>query len=464
MFGKRGAVSVLFAVSAVPLIGCVGLSIDFSFWNQSNVQLQTAADTASISAVRTATEYYLAGNSQWESIGQTNGDQWFAAQLSQLHVAVDENEKVDVQMQDTAQGTLITATVSYTAKMKPFFGGLFGISQYPFNGTSVAAQTIRYSNVALMLDNSSSMLIGATANDISVMQQYTPCSLESQNAGQPLSSWTGPTPTCISTLGKPPQAPCGFACHSQPNTGADYAKSYDYYYLARNPAARPPGAPQTQVKLRFDVVQSASADIVNQMISYEKTNQLANQFGLTVFTFNNSLNKVYPTGAEFSTDLASGAAAITNIMTPQVVNNGDTDFPDSMNAAAASLAPGGSGAQSSPQKFVFLVTDGIQDYSSRAPGSTLGPISTQAAIDACTAMKAKNINVYVLYTEYTPLPFNPYYQQNVARFVDSGAVTSALQACASSPANYYVATDASQIVVELQKMLANALNSPARII
>ena len=464
MFGKRGAVSVLFAISAVPLIGCVGLSIDFAFWNQSNVQLQTAADTASISAVRTATQYYLAGNSQWENIGQTNGTQWFAAQLAQLHVAVDENQNVNVQMQDTAQGTQITATVTYTAKMKPFFGELFGISQYPFNGTSVAQQTIRYINIALMLDNSSSMLIGATTNDINTMQAYTPCSLESQNANQPLSSWTGPTPTCTSPAGKAPQAPCGFACHSQPNIGDDYAKSYDYYYLARTPSARPPGTPQTPVRLRFDVVQSASADVVKQMISYEQTNQLANQFGLTVFTYNNILNKVYPTGAEFSTDLASGAAAIKNIMTPQVVNNGDTDFPDSMNAAAVSLTPGGSGSQASPQKFVFLVTDGTQDYADRSPGSTLGPISTQAAINACNAMKAKNIQVYVLYTEYTPLPFNPYYQQNVAQFVDSGAITNALQACASNPSDYYVATEASKIAGQLQQMLAKALNAPARII
>jgi Flp pilus assembly protein TadG len=464
MFGKRGTVSVLFAASAVPLLGCVGLAIDFSFWNQANIQLQTAADSAAVSSVRTAIGQYLAGNSDWSTQGETNGTQWFAAQLGQLNVAVKQSSKVDISLQDTKLGTQITSTVSYTALMKPFFGQLFGITSYPITGSSVAQQAVRYVNIALMLDNSSSMLIGATTDDINVMQQYTPCSLESANAGQGLSSWTGQTPACVPPPGQTVQAPCGFACHSEPNTGTDFAKSYDYYYLARHPEARPPSAPKTKVTLRFDVVQSASAEVVNQMIAYEQKFNIPNQFGLTAFTFNNALTKVYPQSGEYSTDLASGATAITGITTPQVFNAGDTDFPDSMINAAASLSDGGGGAKSAPQKFLFLVTDGIQDYADRTPGGTMGPISTKAAIDACDAMKAKNISIYVLYTEYTPLPFNPFYSNNIAQFVDSGAITNALQACASKPEDYFVATSAGEIKNQLKKMLAKAVGAPASII
>jgi len=116
MLGNRGTVSVLFAASALPLLGCVGLAIDFAFWNQADIQLQTAADTAAISALRIANQAYLSGNANWVGIGETNGIQWFAAQLSQLNVAVEQSPKVDIALQNTALGTQITSTVTANAR------------------------------------------------------------------------------------------------------------------------------------------------------------------------------------------------------------------------------------------------------------------------------------------------------------------------------------------------------------
>jgi hypothetical protein len=293
-----------------------------------------------------------------------------------------------------------------------------------------------------------------------------------------MSAWTGPTPTaCTSATGKvtaASYAPCGFACHWS-------ATSPDYYYLARNnpmgmvPAGTKPQPPNTPaVTLRFDVVQSASAAVINQMA--DPLNEvIPDQFGLTVFEFNSALTKVYPApalnleaGYDLNSDANSGLAAVQAITTPVVVNNGDTDFPDSLQSVSSLLSAGGDGSTAaSPRKNLFIVTDGIQDYSTRQVGSTLGPMNTTAALAACNKIKAMGITIYVLYTPYTPLPYNPFYVSNVNQFVVTpptpNEISTALQQCASSASDFYEADVPSQIQTGLETLLKAAIKSPARI-
>jgi len=382
-------------------------------------------------------------------------------------------------------GVAFTSIVTYSGTAPATFAGLFGISTLPIQGSvSVTLSLNAYINIAMLLDNSSSMLIGATSSDITTMQTITPCAPESTNSGQATSSWTGPTPPNCTTsytsssgsppiAGKPPQqAACGFACHwsndnqTLANGKPDYTQ-YDYYALARNPAiGASPNTGATAPNLRFDVVQTATANVISTM---ETSNVIPNQFGLSVFEFNSSLVQVYPSvGTEASTDLADGETAVKNIITPVVVNNGDTDFPDSMTTLSTTLTKGGDGSSSSnPRKNLFIVTDGIQDYGSRTVGGTMGPMSTAAAVNACNTIKSMGITIYVLYTPYTPLPYNPFYASNIAQFVNSpptpNSIVQALQACASSPTDFFEADIPSQVTTGLQTLLQSAVLSAARI-
>lgn len=54
---RRGAVSILFATTAIPLAMCVGLAIDFSFYVQAQSQLTLAADAGAMHAVRIASQH-----------------------------------------------------------------------------------------------------------------------------------------------------------------------------------------------------------------------------------------------------------------------------------------------------------------------------------------------------------------------------------------------------------------------
>jgi hypothetical protein len=425
-----------------------------------------------------------------------NGQQWYGAQVGGASNVNPITKVLTYALRSGAtsaapsvslarNGVAFTSTVVYSGTAPATFSGIFGVSDFSISGTvSVTLSLNAYVNIALLLDNSSSMLIGSTSSDINTMQTITPCAPESTNSGQSTSAWTGPTPPNCTTsytsssgsppiAGKPPQtAACGFACHwsndnqTLANGKPDYTQ-YDYYALARNPTiGASPNTGATAPSLRFDVVQAATANVISTM---ETSELVANQFGLGVFEFNNSLTQVYPgSGTEASTDLASGLNAVEAITTPVVVNNGDTDFPDSMTTLAGILTAAGDGSSpTSPRKNLFIVTDGIQDYGSRTVGGTMGPFSTAAAVNACTQIKSMGIAIYVLYTPYTPLPYNPFYASNIAQFVDTpptpNKIVQALQACATSPTDFFEADLPSQVTTGLQTLLQSAVLSAARI-
>jgi Flp pilus assembly protein TadG len=502
---RSGAVSVLFATAAVPLIGCLGLAIDFAFVTQARQQLVVAADTAVLSAIKTAANQFLSKDSDFQNEGQLNGRQWFTAQLGSLRGANNDAPGVVV----SRNGVTFTGSVTYTGHIPAHFAQIFGFKNFNVTGVSTASiQLNAYVNNYLFLDNSGSMLIGASTSDVNLLQSITACSPESGNSQQGTSAWTGPqTPSggCPTTISPPlggsmvgtnynpglpvkgtiKAAACGFACHfsadnQKTTNGAQDLTQYDYYRLARCPSdspsyngsgssnkTNPIGANCNGVgpQLRFDVVQDAAGVVVQQMINDEV---LPQQFGLGVFEFNGALQQIYPTSGDSSTDLASGETAVNQITTPTVPNGGNTDFPDSLTSLTNLIGKGGDGSStSSPRKNVFIVTDGLQDYAGRAVGDTMGPFSNSAAQAACTALKSNGVSIYILYTPYTALPFNPFYQSNINQFVASpptpNQIVQALDACASSPNDVYEADIPAQIVAGLTQLLQAAINKPAQI-
>jgi Flp pilus assembly protein TadG len=95
---RRGAVAVMFALCALPLVAMVGLAIDFSFYIQARSQLNLAVDAASMHAVRVASQDYGNGYTaaQAQAAGQTAGQQWFAAQLGTEPIAIINNASLSV--------------------------------------------------------------------------------------------------------------------------------------------------------------------------------------------------------------------------------------------------------------------------------------------------------------------------------------------------------------------------------
>ena len=118
---------------------------------------------------------YLNGDKNYLTEGQNAGSQWAAAAGLPLSTNIIGGT---LNVSVTGQAT-ITATASFTgATMRSIFGKLFGFASYPVyaQATSVI-NTAPYLEVVMMIDNSSSMDIGATNNDIAALEELSPLRL-----------------------------------------------------------------------------------------------------------------------------------------------------------------------------------------------------------------------------------------------------------------------------------------------
>jgi hypothetical protein len=71
------------------------------------------------------------------------------------------------------------------------------------------------------------------------------------------------------------------------------------------------------------------------------------------------------------------------------------------------------------------------------------------------------VSILVLYTPYTPIPSNGYYVQRVEPA--STQIVPNLQACASSPNYFFIASDAADINMQMQNMLRLVVRSTSHL-
>jgi Flp pilus assembly protein TadG len=554
---RKSSVALLFAISSIPVVGLVGLAIDYGIWNQTYASISLAASSAALNAVKIANAANLNNDPNAQTEGQNAGKQWFISQVgpsdNATHFATPHTDQVKVAV--TVAATT-TATVSFSDTVPPIFGNLFGVSDYPLKVTAKAEIIANpYLNVEILLDNSPSMEIGATPGDIAAMMYLTPCSPSAvsptptglSNAGQPWNAtdYTGSgyngakdpwdeekyplqyvanasaapaggyvgssAPTCPSLAALYPKpggpytagSPCGFACHFDTAHPGTLNASYDYYGLARSTIALPskcynltnlnganPPTPlqlsTCAITLRFDLVKSA----VDQTISAMQSDNITaiNNLNVGVYWFATGVTQVYPkpsgacapvngnpvntlacqAGNDWTTAMNDVGAPPTlpntldtGIQPFQGANGGDTDMHATLTSLATQYltAAGDGSSATSPLKVLFLVTDGLDDPTSRA----MQGISSAD----CQTFKNMGYAIYVVYTPYYPL-MNPFYVTNDSTLVEGNGSTSlsgTLQACSSDPVNDYIEADPNDqtsINNALAKFLKRALAAAAR--
>jgi len=507
---RRGAVALIAGLSLVPMVLMVGLAIDYSFFAEARSQVQLAADAAAAHAVRAAAETFALETSEGASqsvaeaaavtAGNLAGSNWFQAQLGQLPTAsvplsaqTCSTPTANVLCVDTTANSNpvgFSADVAYSGSYPPFFDGLFHTSStWGIDGTSGATAGYGYAEIVVMLDTSPNMELGADQTDIVNMQDLSTCPTSSAVTGNGLgggtnksyittntwlanntgayiynaTGYTSASPNAPVSLnfdegaivnytpdanpenpGKcangtfGPNAPCAFACHTDNNHVG--AASQDLYGIAR----------QNGVKLRLDVVLSATEQVIQTMIQNEQT---ANQFSIGVFQFNTNVSPIVqgtvgtdPLPYEATTELNNALQDVYKVdynNTPSetsipiaVTGPQDyTNFQYSMSnlisgqnfksAVAGSLTADAATSQSAnatpaqnPAKNIFIVTDGYDDYAGGATGRVQGPFTGVNAEQnkndplypgICRQLKNLGYTVYVLYIPYWSLA-NNYYQ------------------------------------------------------
>lgn len=417
---RRGFVAVMMGLMLFPIMAVFALSIEFASVADTKMRLTLAADAAAVQAVMKASQDIGANPLASLSPAQAAGVQQFAAQVGNVHSVTLSPVTVAV----THTGATFTATVSYTGVYTTFFGNLVNAANVNLAGQASAAVTNGpYVDIQVMLDVSSSMLIAGTPTDITSMSNLTlPNQLKTYNI-----------PSNILQAGWWANSNgCAFACHWD-------STNKDFYGASRT----------NNITLRLDQLKSAIQTIANTVSA--KNSQSLYRLGL--YTFEQSLAQVAALTTSVA-PIATTALAVQPPVWPAQQDGHDTKITESIYTMASTyVSQGGNGAQqSTARKFVFLMTDGIEDIDDGNGGRIESPLDPAA----CAALKAKGVTIAVLHTAY----YNPYGVFNEISAIQD-QVTANLKTCASDYTLYFPVDTPAQLNAAVQGMLNQALAKPA---
>jgi Flp pilus assembly protein TadG len=520
---SRGNVAVITALALVPMMAAIGCVIDYSNASMIRTKLQAAADAAALATVSinspvVATAKSMTGNGT-VSGGSTYASNFFTANLPTGYTSVTPTATV------TLTGTTMTAVVSFSTSVSTYFTQIIGYPTITIGSSSKANYTLpTYIDFYLMLDVSGSMSFPSTSSEQQRLMAVNPdnltgstgypsgCQFACHFSAQGACSQTGnPGQGPIPAVGKP----------TNPNPGG-YCQGFIISRLGTTPASITSGTNTTNgnnvnwsntpvtscstagttscIQLRADAVGYAVTTLLSTASTTETNDGVANQFQVGLFPFIQNLctasaNSSNSCAVGLTTSLTGGtitnfAAQLANLLdTGQnaTLGSGGTHFENalsSMNSFITSIGTGASSSNALP--YVFIVTDGSQDYQTQSGGNwgsqnwsaspnvpyqnsatvlptyspndqTVGPNST----NYCTTMKNRGITVAILYIPYgTILDPNSNFANNEDGYANNNIanIPGALQSCAS-PNFFYTASTPTDIQNALLAMFEQAVST-----
>lgn len=524
---RKANVAIMFALMMVPCIFLLGMAMDYTHTQHMKVDLDAATDAAGVAAVTSV------AMQQSPQVAQTVAQNIFNATANALvtnsnlagqpsltvavncsnpdattgyctYPACPGTNAVYNDPKNSNNQVVRNVQVCYTAAANNAFPGVLRQTSWPFSGQSTTRnQSAPNINFYLLLDDSPSMGIGATANDITALITAT----ANQSVGNSKS--------------------CGFACHEAypcADNGANPApkstqnqgntlsncKTLDNLAVARN----------NNITLRIDMVTLAVKSLMTTAQNISNTNR--NTYGVAIYTFDTALNNSPTTGSTPPIFAPSGKpgvvqtsvtpASTTSYTVAQIQSaasaidlmavghagcqstatsakteassapciSGDRDDTDTniegalttLNGLMPVPGNGTNAANDTPQEVVFLVTDGVDDSTgiSTCSQPTVktggGYTRCQQPIDTtiCTTIKNKKIRIAVLYTEYVPLTTNSWYNSHIAPFnaqttPSTSQIAANLQSCAS-PGLFTDVQNGGNITDALQKLFLKVASDP----
>jgi Flp pilus assembly protein TadG len=459
---RKANVAVITALTMVPIIFLLGMTLDFTQALRKKGQLDAAADAAAIAAVRPAMLM------QTDSVAAATAAAMFNSTAKSLSgLAAIPTPTITV----TDVGLQRIVSVSYNAaSLNNFPKVLQNSASWPINGSATAhAASAPNMNFYLLMDDSPSMGIGASVADINNLILYTAPKYQPASSSQN----------------------CGFACH-ETNIGHD-GGTQDNLAIAR----------ANNVTLRIDLVANALNQLLTTWTNCPQSgvaggvmqcmSALNNTtYKAALYTFDVGLNTLQTLASPTTAGTQVNKIALMPVLYQNCVFSGcsststtnpNTDYGTDIAGALTSLnsimpAPGlgSNAAGDTPQEVVFLVTDGVEDKISwTCPNATFASHKRcQQPLDttACTALKNRGIKIAILYTEYLQL-INMGPSQNITdswymSWVDTydeptpntGTIAQNLQACAS-PGFYSSVATGSDITGALTNLFIKVATSTA---
>ena len=305
----------------------------------------------------------------------------------------------------------------------------------------------------------------------------------------------GTTPTSFASGctndGSTPSAPSG----NIPGTRTAYPSGCGQYVNWTNSQVTSCSTPGTTscIQLRADAIGYAVNALLSEAATTESSDGIANQFQVGLFPFiqnlctasannSNSCSVGLTTSLTGST-ISNFAADLANLLDTgnnSTLGSGGTHFENALSEMNSFITSVGSGSGSSNGlPYVFIVTDGSQDYQTQwndnwgsqnwtatasvpYPNSaTVMPPNSESSTNYCTTMKNRGITIAILYIPYATI-VNPntafandedgYANANIAN------IPASLQSCAS-PNFFYTANTPTDIQNALITMFEQAVST-----
>jgi Flp pilus assembly protein TadG len=141
---RSGSVAPMLAIAAIPLMGSVGMAIDYTRASATRTAFQTALDSTALMVSKTA-------STQTGTDLQTTATKYFNALFTQTNAS---NISITSSYSGTGGSKLV---LNGTASVATNFLGILGINQINIGATSTAVWGNTRLRVALVLDNTGSM-------------------------------------------------------------------------------------------------------------------------------------------------------------------------------------------------------------------------------------------------------------------------------------------------------------------
>lgn len=417
---KSGNFSQIAALLAVPLIGAVGLAVDYTEASRIRSQLYGAADAAATGSIAESSPAYKQA-ALMEADGLVPGGQEDALNLFNAYVLSEKGLEIgEVKAEVRKIGADLTSKVSFTANIPMMFMRIFGYDHILVKGQATAGRrNAPFMDFYLVLDNSPSMGLGATTSDIDKMVANTPDK-------------------------------CAFACH-------DLSTTNNYYNLAK----------KLGVAMRIDVVRQATQRMTDTAV---ERRIYSNQFRMALYTFGDAATNMRLTRlSALTTDLQKvkqSANAVDLMTIPKQNYNNDqlTDFDANFGALDKEVGTAGNGTSTTDrQQIVFFVSDGVGD-SYKPSRCTKPTVPSQAGrcqepidLRVCQSLKQRGVKIAMLYTTYLPLPTNAWYNTWIKPF--QSEIGTKMSECAT-PGYFFEVSPSEGISEAMEALFIKVISTP----
>jgi Flp pilus assembly protein TadG len=487
---KSGNVAVIFVIALLPLLAAVGSAIDYSLATRMRSKLQSAADAASVASISQKSPGFTAAAAM-------TGDGSVVAGVADANKVFDGNmsgvtgyTNLTRTSTVTKTGIKLTSNVQFSADVPVTFMQVMGHTKMTVTGTSAASGSLPpYLDFYLMLDVSGSMGLASTPGEQTRLAAVNPDDLGNYPTGCAFACHFSTQDVCYNNVQKYPTnnrclgypvsrlSQSGFAQLLQQNSNKLPNSMLpglpnSLYSAVTSVSSCPTPNTDACIQLRADAVGYAVTELFK---TANNSSKVTNQFRIGLYPFIRYLYAYFPLtssingSATNSGTINYAAANLASLLDTNMnanLGSGGTHFENAFPTMSNLIPTVGNGnASTNTQPFVFLVTDGAQNY--QVKGINAGGWSgsnhatTLNATTHCKPLKDRGITISVLYIPYQPIsPPNPTFAGGQDLYANANIpnIPPSLQACAS-PGFFFTANAPADITTALNAMFSTALKS-----